>query len=80
MITPNTVQNVADHVMKLICPPIDSWTLIDKQQMQGMTFAANPFVFYDREDWEKGHPISVYSAFGSIAMIRGEIPQEYEVH
>ena len=24
--------------------------------------------------------ISVYSAFGSIAMIRGEIPQEYEVH
>ena len=24
--------------------------------------------------------ISVYSAFGSIAMIRGEIPQGYEVH
>jgi len=82
MITPNTVQNVADHVGETDLPSyFDSWTLIDKQQMQGMTFAANPFLSsHDREDWEKGHPISVYSAFGSIAMIRGEIPQEYEVH
>ena len=81
-ITPNTVQNVTDHVGGTDRPSyFDSWTLIDLAKQQGMTFAANPFLQpRDRELWDRGEPVSVYSAFGSIAMIRGEIPLNYDVY
>jgi hypothetical protein len=81
MITPNTVQDVTDAIENTGLPSYyDSWALIDSDGNQGMTFAANPFVKpKDSRNWVENFPVEVNSAFGSIAMIRGSILEEYEI-
>lgn len=78
MITPNTVQDVIDAVEETGLPSYyDSWALRDADGVQAMTFASNPFVNPDdRKEWEADQPVCVRSAFGSIALIRGEALEE----
>ena len=72
MISPNTVQNVRDHVENTHRKSyFDSWALKDLDDNQCMTFAANPFLRkVDRELWDNKQPVSCNSAFGSIAMTK----------
>jgi hypothetical protein len=47
MVSPNTVQNVRDHVENTDRPSyFDSWSLKDRDDKQCLTFAANPFLTY----------------------------------
>lgn len=81
MITPNTVQDVTDAIGETGLPSYyDSWALVDLDGNQAMTFASNPFVNpKDRGNWEADFPVEVSSAFGSIAMIRGSILEDYDI-
>ena len=74
MVSPNTVQNVRDCVGDTELPSyFDSWSLVDSEGNQGMTFAANPFLNEnDRNKWKQKQPVSCNSAFGSIAMVSVE--------
>jgi len=74
MITPNTVQDVTDAIEETGLPSYyDSWALIDADGNQAMTFASNPFLSpIDRETWEAEEPVSVSSAFGSVALIKAD--------
>jgi GT2 family glycosyltransferase len=78
MITPNTVQDVTDAIESTGLPSYyDSWALIDRNGVPGMTFASNPFLDpTDRKEWESNEPVEVNSAFGSIALIRGSLLEE----
>ena len=78
MITPNTQQNVSDKFnLKKSTSYYDSWALKDLHGNQGLSFAYNPFVrTADRRKWDRSLPISVSSAFGGIALVRGEFLQE----
>jgi hypothetical protein len=80
MISPNTTQNVRDFIEDTDRPSyFDSWSLLDSQGTQCMTFAANPFLTKeDRELWNQGKPVVCNSAFGSIAMIKEEALDEVE--
>ena len=75
MITPNTVQDITDVIEDTgLSSYYDSWALVDRNGIQGMTFASNPFLdSTDRKKWENNEPIEVNSAFGAIAMIRGSL-------
>ena len=74
MVSPNTVQNVRDFVEDTDRPSyFDSWSLKDEDDIQCLTFAANPFLRQeDRELWDEGKPVYCSSAFGSIAMVKAE--------
>ena len=74
MVSPNTVQNVRDFVEDTDRPSyFDSWSLKDEDDVQCLTFAANPFLRQeDRELWAEGKPVYCNSAFGSIAMVKAE--------
>jgi len=80
MVSPNTVQNVRDHVGDTTRDSyFDSWSLKDLNDQQCLTFAANPFLtLKDRTLWESGRPVSCNSAFGSIAMIKAEAMDDVE--
>ena len=75
MITPNTVQNVHDHLEYNHKETyFDSWALIDQQNNGGLTFAANPFLTHlDRNKWDNFEPVFVKSAFGGLALVRSSI-------
>jgi GT2 family glycosyltransferase len=81
MVTPNTVQNVIDVTEDSGLPSYyDSWALRSLENIQGLTFASNPFLnLEDRQEWETGFPVTVGSAFGSIALVRGSILQEFDI-
>ena len=81
MITPKTTQNVESFTEDLPYPSYyDSWALLDSDSNQGLTFADNPFLDpNDRKQWAAGEVVSVSSAFGSIALIRGEVFDSDEV-
>jgi hypothetical protein len=74
MVSPNTVQNVRDHVENTDRPSyFDSWSLKDRDDKQCLTFAANPFLHTkDRMLWDRKEAVSCNSAFGSIAMVKAE--------
>ena len=74
MVSPNTVQNVQDHVENTDRPSyFDSWSLKDRDDKQCLTFAANPFLHTeDRMLWDRKEAVSCNSAFGSIAMVKAE--------
>ena len=74
MVSPNTVQNVRDHVEDTDRPSyFDSWSLKDRDDKQCLTFAANPFLHTeDRMRWDHCQPVSCNSAFGSIAMVKAD--------
>ena len=74
MVSPNTVQNVRDHVENTDRPSyFDSWSLKDRDDKQCFTFAANPFLHTeDRMLWDRKEAVSCNSAFGSIAMVKAE--------
>ena len=78
MITPNTVQNITDAIENTGLPSYyDSWALVDRNGVQGLTFSSNPFLDpIDRKKWEDNEPVEVNSAFGSIALIRGSLLEE----
>ena len=74
MLTPNTTQNIKCKMCD--CGKdsyYDSWALIDKSGNFCMTWSHNPFYDQpDRDDWEAGVPVQVYTAFGGIAIIKSE--------
>jgi len=74
MVSPNTVQNVRDFIEDTERPSyFDSWSLLDSNGEQAMTFAANPFLNpEDRQAWDNQEPVACNSAFGSMAMIKEE--------
>ena len=74
MVSPNTVQNVRDHVENTDRPSyFYSWSLKDRDDKQCLTFAANPFLHTeDRMLWDRKEAVSCNSAFGSIAMVKAE--------
>lgn len=74
MVSPNTIQNVQDHVENTDRPSyFDSWSLKDRDDKQCLTFAANPFLHTkDRMLWDRKKAVSCNSAFGSIAMVKAE--------
>ena len=74
MVSPNTVQNVRDHVENTDRPSyFDSWSLKDRADKQCLTFPANPFLHTeDRMLWDRKEAVSCNSAFGSIAMVKAE--------
>jgi len=80
MISPNTTQNVRDFIEDTDRPSyFDSWSLLDSNGTQCMTFAANPFLTKeDRNLWDQGKPVACNSAFGSIAMVKAEALDEVE--
>ena len=80
MISPNTTQNVRDFIEDTDRPSyFDSWSLLDSNGTQCMTFAANPFLTKeDRNLWDQNKPVSCNSAFGSIAMVKAEALDEVD--
>lgn len=74
MISPNTTQNVRDFIGDTDKESyFDSWSLVDLDGNQCMTFAANPFLRpQDRKLWDSKKPVSCNSAFGSIALVKSE--------
>ena len=80
MISPNTTQNVRDFIEDTDRPSyFDSWSLLDSNGTQCMTFAANPFLTKeDRNLWDQNKPVACNSAFGSIAMVKAEALDEVE--
>jgi GT2 family glycosyltransferase len=74
MISPNTTQNVRDFIGDTDAESyFDSWSLLDLDGNQCMTFAANPFLRpEDRNRWDNKQPVTCNSAFGSIAMVKSE--------
>mgnify|MGYP005830512741 CR=1 FL=1 len=75
MVTPNVLQNINckmfDSQKKSY---YDSYALIDKDMNNGMTWASNPFYRKeDRENWDNGKPVEVFSAFGGFIMLRSKI-------
>jgi len=75
MLTANTIQNVND-IYNTDCKSsyFDSWALIDLNGNQSLTYSSNPFLrFKDRKRWNEAKQISVNSAFGGIAIIRGSL-------
>ena len=81
MITPNTTQSVPDAFNKhLDYSYFDSWALIDIEGNQSISFSQNPFLLAsDRKSWTHKLPISVNSAFGGVALIRGGIIRENNI-
>ena len=81
MITPNTQQNVSDRFdSHKSTSYYDSWALKDIQDNQGLTFAYNPFIMIsDRYKWDDYLPVSVNSAFGGIALVRGDLLKEEKI-
>ncbi len=75
MLTPNVRQNVPCKMgSKKKSSYYDSSILFDLDLNQGMTWSDNPFYNTDdRSKFEKGEPIIVHSAFGSIAFLKTEI-------
>ena len=80
MVSPNTTQNVRDFIEDTDRPSyFDSWSLLDSNGTQCMTFAANPFLTKeDRNLWDQNKPVSCNSAFGSIAMVKAEALDEVD--
>lgn len=80
MISPNTTQNVRDFIEDTDRPSyFDSWSLLDSNGTQCMTFAANPFLTKeDRNLWDQNKPVACNSAFGSIAMVKAEALDEVD--
>lgn len=80
MVSPNTTQNVRDFIEDTDRPSyFDSWSLLDSNGTQCMTFAANPFLTKeDRNLWDQGKPVACNSAFGSIAMVKAEALDEVD--
>lgn len=80
MISPRTVQNVRDFIENTDrASYFDSWSLLDSNGTQGLTFASNPFLTReDRKLWDEGKPVSCNSAFGSISMIKAEALDEVD--
>ncbi len=78
MVTPNTQQNVSDKFgSNQSTSYYDSWALKDLKGNQALSFAYNPFInSIDRSSWDNSLPISVNSAFGGIALVRGDLFQE----
>ena len=52
----------------------DSWALRDIQGNSGLSYSSNPFVLSeDRDLWSSGLRVSVQSAFGGAALVRGNL-------
>ena len=75
MITPNILQNIK---CKMFNKNKDSYydclALRDKKKREGMVWVSNPFFDKnDRENWERGEPVEVFSAFGGFPIIQSKI-------
>ena len=80
MITPNILQNIK---CKMFNKNNDSYydclALRDKKQREGMVWVCNPFFDKnDRETWDRGDPVEVFSAFGGIPIIKSEVLNKVE--
>jgi len=75
MTTPNVLQNIKCAMGNPEQDSYyDSYALIDRSMRPALTWSSNPFVGpEDRNKWERGVPVEVYSAFGGIAMVRSHI-------
>ena len=80
MITPNILQNIK---CKMFNKNKDSYydclALRDKKMREGMVWVSNPFFDKnDRETWERGDPVEVFSAFGGFPIIKSKILNKVE--
>ncbi len=74
MLTPNIRQNVPCKMGSGDTDSYyDSWSLVDKEENQCMTWASNPFYrTKDRDLFNKGSPIEVNKSFGGIVFIKSK--------
>tara|TARA_Y100000361_G_scaffold69343_1_gene61207 strand:+ start:9684 stop:10535 length:852 start_codon:yes stop_codon:yes gene_type:complete len=74
MLTPNIRQNVPCKMGSGDCDSYyDSWSLVDKDKNQCMTWSSNPFYrAEDRSLFEQGLPIEVDKSFGGFAFVKSE--------
>lgn len=74
MLTPNIRQNVPCKMGSGDSTSYyDSWSLIDHDKNQCMTWSSNPFYRkQDREKFNNNEPIDVYRSFGGFVFIKSE--------
>jgi len=74
MLTPNIRQNVPCKMGSgSETSYYDSWSLVDHDKIQCMTWSSNPFYRkQDREQFDKNEPIDVYRSFGGFTFIKSE--------
>ncbi len=74
MLTPNITQNIKCKMCDCGRDSYyDSWALMDKSGNFCMTWSHNPFYNQqDRDNWDAGVPVQVYTAFGGFALIKSE--------
>ena len=74
MLTPNIKQNIKCKMCN--CGKdsyYDSWALIDRLGNFCMTWSHNPFYHQeDRDRWENGVPVQVYTAFGGFCIVKSQ--------
>jgi len=74
MLTPNIRQNVPCKMgSRDLTSYYDSWSLVDHDLNQCMTWSSNPFYRkLDRELFNQNKPIDVYRSFGGFVFIKSE--------
>jgi hypothetical protein len=74
MLTPNIRQNVPCKMgSNSQTSYYDSWSLVDHDKIQCMTWSSNPFYRnQDREKFDNNEPIDVYRSFGGFVFIKSE--------
>lgn len=74
MLTPNIRQNVPCKMgSDSQTSYYDSWSLVDHDKNQCMTWSSNPFYRkQDREKFDNNEPIDVYRSFGGFTLIKSE--------
>jgi len=56
-----------------------NFDLRDKKEREGMVWVSNPFFEKnDRETWNRGEPVEVFSAFGGFPIIKSKILNKVE--